>query len=175
MTNNPRQIPPLDPRRLEELALRYVEKFATTRGKLAAYLVRKLRERGWDGATPADPQGIAERMAALGYIDDRAYAEAKAASLTRRGYGARRVSQALHAAHVDAADAEPALEESARKAFDSALAYARRRRFGPFAADPADERTRERQLAGMIRAGHSFALARRIMAALPGEIPESDA
>ena len=82
--------PPLDARALEQLALRYVERFATTRGKLAHYLARKIRERGWDGP-PADPQAIAERMAGYGYVDDRAYAEAKARALTRRGYGARRV------------------------------------------------------------------------------------
>ncbi|KTW08260.1 RecX family transcriptional regulator, partial [Sphingomonas sanguinis] len=34
---------------LERLALRYVERFATTEGKLVDYLTRKLRERGWAG------------------------------------------------------------------------------------------------------------------------------
>lgn len=160
--------PPLNRAALDALALRYVERFATTRGKLAAYLARKIRERGWDGP-PADPQAIAERMAGYGYVDDRAYAEAKARALTRRGYGARRVSQALHAAHVAPADAGQALEESADQAFESALAHARRRRFGPFANSPSDEATRARQLAAMLRAGHDFALARRIVAAAPGE------
>ena len=40
---------PLDPARLEELALAYVARFATSAAKLERYLPRKLRERGWDG------------------------------------------------------------------------------------------------------------------------------
>lgn len=43
-----RPLTPLDPARLERLALRYVERFATTRVKLTRYLERKVRERGWD-------------------------------------------------------------------------------------------------------------------------------
>lgn len=173
MSNERRPLPPLTPAGLDALALRYVERFATTRGKLAAYLARKVRERGWDGPR-ADPQAIAERMAGLGYIDDRAYAEAKARALVRRGYGTRRVSQALRAAHVAPDDAVIAIEESEGQAFDSAIAFARRRRFGPFAAARPDERTRDRQLAAMLRAGHSFSLARRIISAPLGEVPERD-
>lgn len=173
MPNERRPPPPLDAAALDALALRYVERFATTRGKLAAYLKRKVRERGWEGPAP-DPAAIAERMAGFGYVDDHAFAEAKARSLVRRGYGARRVSQALHAAHVAPADAEAALEGSEEQAFDSAIAYARRRRFGPFAAVPPDDRTRERQIAAMLRAGHSFSLARRIVTAALGDVPERD-
>ena len=75
---------PLDPALLERLALRYVERFATTEGKLIDYLRRKLRERGWAGEGMPDPEGLAAKMVSLRYIDDRAYAEAKAASLARR-------------------------------------------------------------------------------------------
>ena len=41
--------PPLNAAKLEELALGYVGRFATSRAKLLSYLKRKLRERGWDG------------------------------------------------------------------------------------------------------------------------------
>ena len=173
MTNSRRSPPPLDAAKLEALALRYVERFATTRGKLADYLARKVRERGWEGDA-ADPGALAERMAQLGYIDDAMFAEARARSLTRRGYGVRRVSQALRAAHVGDSDAAPALEQSAEETFASAMSLARRRRFGPYAQAPADDRTRERQIAAMLRAGHSFALARRIVSAAPGEVLETD-
>lgn len=173
MTNSRRSPPPLDAAKLEALALRYVERFATTRGKLADYLVRKVRERGWSGDA-ADPVGLAEQMAQLGYVNDGMFAEARARSLTRRGYGVRRVSQALRAAHVEESDAAPALEQSADESFASAMALARRRRFGPYAQKPTDDRTRERQIAAMLRAGHSFALARRIVSAAPGEELEAE-
>ena len=63
------------------------------------------------------------RFVEAGYIDDAAWARMKAGSLLRRGYGERRVSQALHAAGIEAdlreAERERAavgLEEPARAA-----------------------------------------------------------
>lgn len=164
---------PLDAAALDRLALRYVERFATTRGKLTDYLRRKIRERGWDGA-PVEPAAVADRMAALGYVDDRAFAEMRAAALARRGYGSRRVGQALRAAHVGEGDAAAALEPAAARPLDAALTFARRRRFGPWAATAPDDRQRERQVAAMVRAGHALALARRIVVSPPGVPFESD-
>jgi regulatory protein len=163
--------PPLDGPSLERLALRYVERFATTRGKLSDYLRRKIRERGWEGAS-ADPDALAERMATLGYVDDRAFAEAKATALTRRGLGGRRVSVALRQAKVGEDDAASVQPMVAASATDSALGFARRKRIGPFAATIDDRPKREKQIAQMVRAGHGFALARRIVETDPGR--ESD-
>ncbi len=160
--NRPRRAPrPLDPPRLEELALAYVARFATSAAKLQQYLARKLRERGWDGPGPADPGAIAERLVACGYIDDEAFARAKSGGLLRRGYGPRRVAQALGAAGI----AEEIREEV--KAGDAeerraALALASRRRFGPWGDKPERE-ARQKQLAAMLRAGHGFDAARAVI------------
>jgi regulatory protein len=171
MTRVPRRpVPPLDRPALERLALRYVERFATTRARLTDYLRRKIRERGWEDE-PADPAAIAERMAGLGYIDDRAYGEAKAGAMARRGLGARRVAGALHQAGVKGEDAEaiaPGIEE---RAVDAAITFARRRRIGPFADAAADRPMREKQIGAMLRAGHAPALARRIANMAPGDDP----
>lgn len=161
---------PLDPAGLERLALRYVERFATTRGRLIDYLARKLRERGWaDEQVPADPASLAERLADLGYIDDRAFGEARAAAMARRGLGARRVTAALQAARLDEEDKAAIAPGVGERARDAALAFARRRRIGPFASAPVDRPLREKQIAAMIRAGHGFDLARRISSLAPGE------
>lgn len=168
-----RRPPPLDEAALERLALRYVERFATTRGKLSAYLARKIRERGWEGA-PADPAAIAARMAALGYVDDRGFAEQKGAALARRGFGARRVAETLRAAGLDAEDAAPVIAQARAAALESALALARRKRIGPYAPTPADPAQRTRQFAALVRAGHAPPLARRIVESQPGEIPEQE-
>jgi regulatory protein len=165
---------PLDGRSLEHLALRYVERFATTEGKLVDYLNRKLRERGWAEADPASPTELAARMVALGYIDDRAYAEAKAASLARRGLGARRVRQALQAARVGVEDHEAIAPQLAEAARDAALAFARRKRIGPFGDGTADRALREKHFAAMMRAGHGTALSRRIVTAAPGDTIDED-
>jgi regulatory protein len=161
--------PPLDPKRLEELALRYVERFATTRSKLRAYLARKVRERGWDGEREPDVEGLAERFARQGYVDDAAYALAKSQALSGRGFGKRRLIQTLRIAGVGEADSESAREHADEAAVGAALRFAERRRLGPFAgAPPRDPKEREKALAAMIRAGHPFALAREIIGLAPG-------
>jgi regulatory protein len=166
-----RPVPPLDRAALDRLALRYVERFATTRGKLAAYLTRKIRERGYDG-DPPDPADIAERFAELGYVNDRLYAESKAAAMARRGLGARRVGEALRHAGVQADDAEAVAPQIDARTGQSAIDFARRKRIGPFAAEPADRERMAKQVAAMVRAGHAPALAWRIARMNPGDDPD---
>lgn len=160
--------PPLDAEKLNELALAYVGRFATTRAKLRSYLMRKVRERGWDGGPAVDLEGLAERFAAQGYVNDAAYALSKSRSLTVRGYGLKRVDQSLHMAGVEEADAAPARDFARSEAVESALRFAERRHLGPFASQVMDRKSRERALGAMIRAGHGFSLARVILDLPPG-------
>ena len=158
---------PLDETSLRDLALSYVARFATTGAKLEGYLLRKLRERGVaedaDGrvVTP-DVGALVARLIELGYVDDEAYARSKTRDLTARGYGARRVSQALWAAGVDENTREETApsEATLRRA---AILLAKKRRFGPFGLAPNEEepdeaahKRREKQVAAMLRAGHKY-------------------
>ena len=160
---------PLDEGSLNELALRYVGRFATTRARLRSYLSRKVRERGWDGAGEPNVSAIAERFADQGYVDDSAYALAKSQSLTGRGYGKQRVMQTLRAAGVEDEDGSAARSHAEEEAVSAALRFARRRRVGPYgAAELRDPRERQKALAAMVRAGHGFGLARAILEVPPG-------
>lgn len=161
--------PPLDEKRLEELGLRYVERFATTRARLRFYLARKVRERGWDGRREPQFEAVADRFAELGYVDDAAYALAKSQALSGRGFGKRRLIQTLRIAGVGEEDSETAREHADEVVVSAALRFAERRRIGPFAsAPPRDPKEREKALAAMIRAGHPFALSREIIRLEPG-------
>jgi regulatory protein len=172
----PRTRPALDQKRLDELALRYVGRYATTRGKLRTYLARKLRERGWSGNAEPDVEAIAERFAELGYIDDAAYALNKSQALAGRGYGKRRLTEKLRAAGVDEAHSISARAHADREALAAALRFAERRRIGPFALEPvSDPRQRDKAVAAMVRAGHGFGLARAIVTLPPGEEFDRDA
>lgn len=164
--------PPLTGDSLAELALAYVGRFATTRAKLAAYLRRKILERGWSDDRPAEIGALVERFSAAGYIDDSAYALAKSRSLATRGYGARRLRESLRAAGIDEADGEAARELADSESVEAALRFARRRRLGPFATVLAEREAREKAIAAMLRAGHGFALARAIVDSKPGETPD---
>ena len=146
------------------MALAYVARFATSAAKVEQYLARKLRERGWDGDRPADPKSVVERFVELGYIDDETWARAKGGALVRRGYGQRRVDQALGAAGIDEGlRAEVRADEAELRR--AAVTLAQRRRLGPWGAEPADRAAREKQIAAMLRAGHGFEAARAVIGA----------
>jgi regulatory protein len=165
-------MPPLDEAALERLALRYVERYATTRAKLAAYLRRKLRERGWAEEAEPPVEALVEKLSDLRYVDDASFAAARASGLTRRGFGLRRVALSLRAAGIGDEDLHDATESVAAQAWDAALTFARRKRLGPFASAAPDRVGREKALAAMLRAGHSVDMARRIVRAEPGAVPE---
>lgn len=154
------------------MALAYVGRFATSEAKLRRYLDRKLRERGWDGDGPAtDAVGaILARFVGHGYLNDADYARMRGATLARRGLGPRRVRAQLAADGIGADRAAPVLAEATDGALATALAFARRRRLGPFAKEAvADTRAREKAFAAFLRAGHDASVARRILAVTPGD------
>jgi regulatory protein len=165
--------PPLDRESLERLALHYVGRYATTRAKLRSYLLRKVRERGWEG-NAADVEGLAERLAQLGYIDDRAFAEARGAAFQRRGYGERRLDQALKAAGIEEKDSEAARAEAREGALAAALRFAKRKRIGPYATTEPDREARQKAFAAMLRAGHPFDVAKTVVNASTEDIPDLD-
>ena len=161
---------PLDRRRLNDLALAYVARFATSAGKLRTYLNRKLRERGWEGEAGPDVDGLVGRFVDRGYVDDRGFGRMKASGLLARGYGARRVDETLRSAGLEEGLRDE-LAPAEREARQAAISLARRRRFGPFGIEQEDEavearhKRREKQLAAMVRAGHTFAHAQAVLAA----------
>jgi regulatory protein len=164
-----RQPQPLDGERLRELALFYAGRYATTEARLAAYLKRKLRERGWSGEDQPDVAALVGRLAELRYVDDRAWGEAKARGLAARGLGQRRVRQALRHGGLGEEDMGAVLaagEEEPDPGWAAALMFARRKRLGPYAADPEAARlpeARRKALAVLMRAGHGFDIARRVL------------
>ena len=169
-TRTARRAPePLDAAGLDALALAYAARFATTRARLLAYLARKLQERGWAGDGPPATAALADRLVALGYVDDAGYAAMKARGLAARGLGAGRVRQALRAAGVDGDTTAAALDGAEPLA--AAIAYARRRRLGPFATGQRDPR---KDFAAMARAGHAPDVARRVLAAADAAALDDD-
>ncbi|MFL6843932.1 MAG: RecX family transcriptional regulator [Allosphingosinicella sp.] len=170
--------PPLDQEGLERLALFYAGRYASTRAKLAAYLRRKIKDRGWAGPAEAPVERLVERLverfAELGYVDDRAFASARAASLLQRGYGARRVGEALRAAGIGEDDGAEARALADEEALAAAHRFARRRRLGPYADSPPDREARQKWAAAMLRAGHRIELVRRVLETSPADLPEPD-
>ena len=167
----PRQRPPLTAEKLERLALHYVGRYATTRAKLQAYLLRKIKERGWcDDGAPGIEQ-LVGKLVGLGYVDDAAFAASRTGALLRRGYGERRIGGALRAAGIGGSEMDAARAQAADGSWEAALRYAARKRIGPYAAHVPERELRQKAFAAMMRAGHSTDHARRILSLNPGEIP----
>jgi len=165
---------PLDETSLRDLALSYAARYATTGAKVEAYLARKIRERGVtedDGGRvrELDVTSLVAQLIKLGYVDDDAYARARSRDLTARGYGKRRVEQALWTAGVEEevrGNHAPGEAESRR----AAILLARKRGFGRFGhrIDPeapvdVQRAAKEKQIAAMLRAGHDFGHVRFIL------------
>ncbi len=177
--------PPLRPRRgplpagpaptlaaLREAALAHLARFAATEAGLVRVLDRRVdrwRRRaeaeGIDaeaGAAEANQAAreVARALAASGVVDDAAYAAARARSLTRAGRSRRAIGAHLAAKGVPGEIARAAMPEPDAE-LGAALAYARRRRLGPFRGaginsgdDPdADAEARRREVGAMARAG----------------------
>lgn len=163
-------------RYLENAALYYLERFATSAANLRAVLMRKvLKSARYHGTDPTQGEAwvdaLIARFCASGLLDDRAYGAARVATLRRRGNSARAIRAKLMQKGVDGAIIEAALDSHGRdegarpeeEELAAAVRLARRRRLGPFA--PADVRAarRDRDLAALARAGFSYDVAHRVI------------
>jgi regulatory protein len=165
---------PIDRAGLEALALSYLGRYATTRARLHAYLARKVSERDWAGEDEPPLNDIVARCAELGYVDDAGFAAARGAALVRRGFGERRVAAALRAVGIDSETAAPVRESVRENAEEAALAFARRKRIGPFARGLPGPDQQRKNFAALLRAGHAPDISRRIAFAEPGDSHEND-
>ncbi len=173
--------PRVDPvliRRLRARALRHLGRYATHRARLEALLLRWGRRLGACREPDAELRRIARALvaefAAAGYLDDRAFAEARARRWLARGVPPARIRRRLLDLGLDAAtvagvmadlagtgEEEDGGEEAAELA--AARAYVRRRRLGPHRPPAERAAMRARDLAALARAGFSYRVARRVL------------
>lgn len=157
---------------LERAAIHYLARFASSTDNFKAVLWRKVERRGLpdgidDAAARAWIDALAEKFTGLGLLDDAVFARARAGSLFRRGKPQRVIQSALVAKGVApdvAADAVATLAETSEDPdLDAAVAFARRKRLGPYARTAVDADGRRRELAAFARAGFSYQIARRVL------------
>ena len=155
---------PLDADRLRALALAYVGRYATSCARLAAYLNRKIKERGWHDECAAPVEEIVSQFQSLGYIDDEAFAKTRTDSLLWRGYGENRVKISLRVSGIGTDIIDRTANVGDDDALAAAMIFARRKRIGPYAKDPATPDIRQKMIAALLRAGHSYDVSRKILA-----------
>ena len=125
-----------------------------------------------DEAVALVNEAIASLISAT-LIDDARLARLWVVSLRRRGTSSRMIRQKLRekgvgVSHIDAALAGSESDEDGDPELASALAYAKRRRLGPFRNPYDDSWERKRKdMATMARVGFSFGIAQGIIDSAP--------
>jgi regulatory protein len=158
---------------LENAALHYLSRFATSAENLRRVLMRRVeRSARHHGTDPEEGAGwvedLIQRYQRSGLLDDKAYAEARAGDMLRRGTPMKGVRFKLMQKGVGADDIDLALEAATedmpRPDLAAAVALAKRRRLGPYSRGDREER-RDKDLAALARAGFDYDTARRVIEA----------
>jgi regulatory protein len=159
---------------LNNVALHYVERFASSAANLRRVLMRRVQRAEHHGSDPAEGAALVEalilRFQQSGLIDDRRYAEAKAASLHRRGGSRRAISARLAQRGVSgpliAATLQALTDEAGDTDLVAACAFIRRRRLGAYRVVAGRPANLEKDMAALARAGFSFEIARKVLACM---------
>lgn len=152
---------------LQRATVSYLERYGSSSENLRRVLRRKAARRAGveavrDEAVCALIDDIVATAVRTGLVDDRRYAEAKAATLRRRGASASRIAAALSAKGIEDALVRGAVAETGIDEFTAARRLACRRRLGPWRTEMRDA-SRERDMAVLARAGFSFNVIRRVI------------
>ena len=166
---------------LHEAALAYLARGSATAATLTRTLERKVSTWSRKAARAArDPEGIEADAAAsreyipaiiarfreVGLINDAAYAKSRARSLSRAGRSRRAISAHLAAKGVASETAREALPDDPNVELAAAIAFARKRRLGPYAREGEVEDSRaakQKQVAAMARAGFGWSTCERVL------------
>lgn len=158
---------------LENVALHYLERFATSSQNLKNVLLRRVRRSAHHHDTDLDEgaswvNDIITRFLETGLLDDRVYANGRVRSLHARGNSKRSIRMKVRAKGVEMELIDDVLtaignEENEDVDMVAAHRFAKRRRLGPY-RDPAHrEERREKDMAALARAGFSYHIARMII------------
>lgn len=167
--------PPPDAAALHEAALAYLARYAATSATLTRVLLRRVERwaraaEGSDVATAAARAavpGVVARLVAAGAVDDAGFAAQRADRLRRAGRSRRAADAHLAARGVDAVTRGAVLGDDAAVELAAAVAFARRRRLGPFRRVAATADTARRELAAFARAGFAQDAARAALGMTP--------
>jgi regulatory protein len=157
----------VSPAYLQRAAMAYLERYSSSAENLRRVLRRKVDKRcRLRGEDPSEFHDAIDEVVAkslrIGLIDDTRFAEARVATLRRRGGSARAIQAKLSAKGLDRSTIAAALDGEEGNEEKAALAFARRRKLGPFR--PGERAPyRDKDLAALARAGFRFDLARRIV------------
>lgn len=157
---------------LHNSGLYYLQRFPASAGHFRTVMMRKVDKscRHHTGQNREDCARLVDELVAkftdMGLLNDTGYARGMVISLRRRGLSQRAIeaklsakglkSDQIAAALADHADDRPRGEVELL----AALRLARRKRLGPFSADPARA---DREMAALARGGFAYDIVSKVM------------
>jgi len=159
---------------LENAALYYLQRYATSAANLRRVLMRKVKRSCTFHQTEVDDfaplvDELVARYTNVGLIDDKVFAQAKASSLRRQGHSGRSIIARLQVKGLTSAQIEAAMRNVDDGNEDAEIAaahtYAKRKKLGPWRKkNITDPKDLQKEMAAMARAGFSYDIARRALA-----------
>jgi len=155
---------------LEGSALRYLERFDCTVGKLRQVLNARVRSAAKAGsehavAAPAIIEELLVRYQSSGLINDERFAQNFSARQRDRGASQRMIEMKLRARNVPAEVVSSLFPrgESRASELEAAQAFAKRRRLGPHRKAEDRQAYANKDLQALARAGFDFDTAKRVV------------
>lgn len=170
---------------LHEAALSYLARGAASADSVAKTLTRRIgnwarraTRAGRDAeAVVQDAAAARERIAEIvgrlgevGLVNDAVFAETRAKRMSSAGRSRRAISAHLAQKGIAAETVREALPHDATAELAAAVAFARKRRLGPFARDSEEGESRDakraadmKALGAMARAGFDFSVCDRVL------------
>lgn len=176
-SRNPSQkkVKPMTPQRLYNIAVYYLERYASSKANLARVLERRTMktaaklDEGFH-ITPQqqqDIQDVVEKLSKQGFLDDDRYAEQQVRSLWRRGKSLSVIRQTLKAKGVDIDTIETGItqlvdETDGTLDILSAKKIAKKKKLGCYGSDESHEKY-QKDLSVLARYGFSYDVAKAVL------------
>jgi regulatory protein len=151
---------------LTNAAIHYLGRYSASRQGLTDMLLRKAKRHGLRTQTPAPDdlrstiERVVAKMVSLGYVDDVRFARNKVDSLRRRGKSTNAIVLALKKKRVSAEVIGETATRDNQAELEAAVRLVTKKKLGRDAA------RRSRDLIVVLRAGFSFDLAKKALAAV---------
>ncbi len=140
-----------------------LERRMMTERQLFDAIARKAKQK-FEDITAEQIEALANAAVKFAYdikaLDDVAYAEIATRSAIRGGKSRRAIAQKLSIKGVSKDITAQALSEA--DDLYAAVIMARKRRFGPFRRDEADQKRMQKEISAFARNGYSFEIANRV-------------
>jgi regulatory protein len=159
---------------IENAALYYLGRYATSSENLRQVLERKIIRASKHHETNIKActgfvGDLIQRYLENGILNDKIYAQAQAASMNRRGKSLRAIRSRLRQKALSSEIIDKAIEALTDQVgtpdLSAAIAYARKRRLGPYRKNVHSQSNLDKELATLARSGFSYSLALHIVKA----------